>query len=95
MADNHLDLPSGDFDLASLLQADNDGNNDEHLMDTMNFDCKCYDVENFQLPIKQGQNSNLKTLHINIHSLPDKFEKLKLLIHPLQEGGLKIDIILQ
>ncbi len=42
----------------------------------------------------KNQKYDLNTPHLNVHSLPDKLGKLKLLIGRLHEGGLKIDILL-
>jgi len=44
--------------------------------------------------IKKSETFKYKALHINIHSLPAKFEALKLLLCSLHNNGINLDFIL-
>ena len=50
--------------------------------------------ETIKPPNDQENNCNYKTLHLNIHSLPAKFDNLKMLISELYSKGIEIDFIL-
>ncbi len=40
------------------------------------------------------ENAKLKVLHLNIHSIPDKIDRLKFLLKKLEDQGIVIDVLL-
>jgi hypothetical protein len=53
-----------------------------------------YDIDDIHVSIPENVSFKYKTIHINIQSLPDKFDKLKLFLHRLKDAHLTIDFIL-
>ncbi len=55
------------------------------------FDSKYYDLENLNKSKIGNNNLEYKGIHINIHSLPSKFEQLKEPITNIGDLGIQLD----
>ena len=84
-----------DWDFFSDLNNDNSVNLD-HKIDIENSDFlqNCSYVEIDNLPDYKAIPRGLNVIHINIHSIPDKFDKLLEILTYLQRAQISPDIIL-
>ena len=71
-----------------------DDDNLNNPLQLLNITSKYYDIEEMLASVPKETKFNYKTIHINIRSLPDKFDKLKLVLHRLKEADMIIDFIL-
>jgi hypothetical protein len=94
MADHNDTLLSSSQDLNDYMgpfNSDDDNvNNPLHLL---NIESKYYNIEDILASIPDT-TFKYKSIHINIKSLPDKFERLKIFIQRFKDAGLSIDFIL-
>ncbi len=60
--------------------------------DEIDVECQYLDIEN--LCKCKNQRTDLNVLHLNIRSLPSKFDKMKLFLEELQKKNTKPDVIL-
>lgn len=98
MANIIENLNANEIDLGTLLGNDlvNDEYDDNPLI-TQAINCNYTDTTSLinQLPDDWRSSHNLLyVLHVNIQSLPAKFEKLKDIIIQFEERGLPLDVIL-
>ncbi len=73
------------------------GNDIDNPFKTLNIQSSYYDVENLKhmKPVYSGNHtSELTSMHLNVQSLPAKFDKLKDLLSELNEQNIHIDLIL-
>jgi hypothetical protein len=68
-------------------------NNNENPLDNVPMECNYYDVNNIK-PTSDGYRYQYTSMHINIHSLPAKFDSLKLILSILQNNNIQLDFIL-
>ena len=68
--------------------------NDPNLLTSSNIGSHCYDIEAIRNIKSVSQNSKFSCMHINIRSLPDKFDKFKLLLTNLENESIQFDLIL-
>ena len=73
---------------------DSDEDSADNPLQLLNLESKYYEIEDIPLSFSRDINYGYKSIHINIKSLPDKFDKLKLFLDRLLEVGLHIDFIL-
>ncbi len=59
-----------------------------------NLERKYYELEDIAKCFPTNNSETLTVLHLNIHSLPDKFSKLRLLLSRPQENHIKLDCII-
>ena len=71
-----------------------DNINDPNLLTSSNIDSHYYDIEAIRNIKSVCQNSKFRCIHINIRSLPDKFDKFKLLLTNLENESIQFDLIL-
>ena len=71
-----------------------DNINDPNLLTSSNIDSHYYDIEAIRNIKSVCQNSKFRCMHINIRSLPDKFDKFKLLLTNLENESIQFDFIL-
>ena len=55
---------------------------------------KSYEVDELKHLIRPNENMEYTAIHINIHSIPAKFDKLKILLSSLQHINIDIQFIL-
>ena len=75
----------------------NDKNNDEGNSSPLlklNHECLYHDIENLKTFIKPDQNYLFTSIHLNIRSLPAKYDQLRTMISDLSVMGLTIDFIM-
>lgn len=75
---------------------DETSNNDDPFR-TLNIDSKYFDVDNLKYlkpAYSKTHTSEITSMHLNIQSLPAKFDKLKDLLSELNEQNITIDLIL-
>ncbi len=87
-----------DVDLNRLLNkySDVDEQNPDEILDICSPYVDVCDIDYKMLKSTNNHNSEscYTSLHINIQSLPAKFDRLKILIHELLENNIEIDFIL-
>lgn len=81
-------LNNNNFDLQNYLNPDNDYPNNFRVPDTTYID-----TDNIQATLKDI-NAKYSCLHLNIQSLPSKFDNLKDLLQILNDANTDIDYIL-
>jgi hypothetical protein len=73
-------------------------NSDENTVDNplqlLDINSNYYHIEDIHASIPQDIQFKYKTIHINMQSLPDKYDKLKLFLHRLMDAHLTVDFIL-
>ena len=86
---------SSNPDLNDIMETSNsDNDNIDNPLQLLNIESKYYDIENIKDSIPTDIKFKYKTIHINIKSLPDKHDKLKLFLHRLKDADVTIDFIL-
>ncbi len=88
LASNTQDLN----DYLDVLNSDDDTT--DHPLQLLNIKSNYYHIEDIQASIPQDASFKYKSIHINTQSLPDKHDKLKLLLLRLKEANVIIDFIL-
>ncbi len=91
MADISLTTNSSEdlMDQLDMFCSDNGNNSPVHLM---NNSCIYYEIEELHSLIKQEFKFN--AMHLNIQSLPSKFDQLRIFISRLEDIGAQLDYIL-
>ncbi len=75
MADSVTEIRDNGPDLRDVLdQYDNDEENLVGPNSSFNLSSEYYDIEDIASAIPNDSDFNFKAIHINIHSLPDKFD---------------------
>ena len=91
----NLNPPCRDYtslDLSEVLNDDLDPNNTSSVLNTI---VHYYELDELtKIPQLQNLAANYKSLHLNIQSLPAKYEKLKERITALKEKKVVFDFIL-
>ena len=91
-ADN---LASITQDLNDYLELSNDDDGTtENPLHLLNIKSNYYHIEDIQASIPNDATFKYKSVHINIQSLPDKFDKLKLFLERLKDADVTIDFIM-
>ena len=67
---------------------------DFNILSESNIDSLYYGIDDLQKCDVVKRNHNICSMHLNIRSLPDKFDKLKLLLSQLDNVNVNIDFIL-
>ena len=80
------------FNLNKWLQNQLIDNTDEDPLDTRH--CNSYYVDELCLTLKQDEHKKYIIIHINIHSIPSKFDRLNLLLSTLTENNIEIHAVL-
>jgi len=102
MANINLDIPADPYmDLNTYLNKYITEEVIDNPLNLHNIDSPYYDLDTLNSNIQNVCNTNTKSsnyeyaaLHLNIQSLPAKFDKLKLLLSELQEQHIHIDFVL-
>jgi hypothetical protein len=95
MAVNMNDVATNTQDLNDLMHLFNsDDNTNDNPLELLDIKSDYYEINDINATIPRGANFQYKTIHINIQSLPDKFDKLKLFLHRLKDESLTIDFVL-
>ena len=79
------------YHIEQLNQSDS---NDNNLTTICDVDSKYYEMEDMQHISPKNIKPKLTALHINIHSLPAKFDQLNLLLYKLKQANTYIHCIL-
>lgn len=95
MVVNVNDLVANARDLNEIMNVSNyaDGNI-ENPLQLYDITSEYYDLDELKEAIPEDLKLTYKSIHINIRSLPDKFDTLKLFLHRLKEADITIDFIL-
>ena len=67
---------------------------DFNILSESNIDSLYYGIDDLQKCDVVKRNHNICSMHLNIRSLPGKFDKLKLLLSQLDNVNVNIDFIL-
>ena len=95
MATNISDLATDTQDLNDLMDDFNfDENSNLNPLQLLNINSKYYQIDEINASTPNNIDFRHKSIHINIRSLPGKFDKLKLFVHRLKEMNIDIDFIL-
>ncbi len=81
------------LDLNTLLQDFIEGDNDDDLLTNILMESRYYDVDNLITLCKSLSGDQVKVMHLNIQSLPAKFDKLLSILTDLEESGIYLDAI--
>ena len=81
-----------DSNLNNIINSFVGDNESENTCITLN--SKYYDIDDIPESFSNCDKYAYKVLHLNIHSLPAKFEALKLMLASLQQKGIQFDFIL-
>jgi hypothetical protein len=84
---NNVDLN----DLLNVYNSDDDGTENPLLL---NAESKYYELDDISASVPQDASFKYKTIHVNVQSLPDKFDRLKLFLYRLKDEGVIIDFVL-
>ena len=67
---------------------------DDNNPDTEHINCHSYEVEELKLFSNVKETIQISVIHINIHSIPAKFEKLLSLLSRLRDINIEIHFLL-
>ena len=94
MATDRNNLASNIDDLNDLMDVYNPDDNNDNPLQMLNIKSNYIHVDNISASAPQGVDFKYKSIHINIQSLPDKHDKLKLFLHRLEQAHVSVDFIL-
>jgi len=89
-------LPPIEGHLRSELEALYDVNTDDNILEQLNINSNCYDIDELSKHATNSINHRFKynALHINIQGLLSSIDKLKHMINKLERNNISIDFIL-
>ncbi len=91
---NNEPPPESDFcEIMSKYLADFMENDNNATANVINTKCELYDIEELR-NCPNCHNSKYTALHLNIHSLPAKFDQLKAMLTRLKTISINIDFVL-
>ncbi len=88
--------PPPESDLCEIINKylDDFNDNDDHLAsNVINTNCELYDIEELSGHL-HSNDSKYAALHLNIHSLPAKFDQLKTILARLEDVSIHMDFVL-
>jgi hypothetical protein len=69
-------------------------NENDHPSQLFNIDSKYYDIDDIHCNLPKNTNYKFTALHLNIHSLPAKFDQLNTLLSRLRQSNIQLHFIL-
>ena len=96
MTDDNTYVPRDQFDLNNYINKYmEDDNSKDNSYKIINTESNYYDIDDLNQLSKSAETTfKCTVLHLNIQSLPAKFDKLKLLITEINNQNIKLDFIL-
>ena len=83
------------FQINQMSGSENDSNGITHHIQHLNIDSKYYDIDNlYSLTTATHATYKVSAMHINIHSLPAKFDQLRLLLTRLNQHNIDLHFVL-
>ncbi len=86
-----------DFDLCNILQESFEEGIDQFdppIFENMQSNCMYYDIDELVANRNILLKYNFNALHLNIRSLPGKFDQLKLVLSEFENHNIRLDFIL-
>ena len=84
------------FDINAFVNrfSDNSDSVENNSFSDLKINSEYYDHDSIMTGLNESRTFQTKVMHLNIRSLPAKFEALKLFLHAMSETGLVFDVIM-